>query len=226
MKQKRNFTIALAAILAFSSLTACSSDLDSSSSKKDKANKSFSSEVSEDSDNSFDKSSVKKEKDKEKSSEKESNIYATLLNQYYDAVFSKNGETMRKLIAPEAYWIYMQEQYDETEKEENATYNQIAANLVDYWKELYGSNVQVTFSINNLEQQSDATVAELNTALEETGCVAEQVVVLTVTQKFSGSAGEAETIIQPTMIQVDKNWYLIDPAIPDSNNKNSSETLQ
>ncbi len=226
MKQKRNFTIALAAILAFSSLTACSSDSDSSSSKKDKATKSFSSETSEDSNNSFDKSSVKKKKDKEKSSEKESNIYTTLLNQYYDAVFSKNGETMRKLIAPEAYWIYMQEQYDETEKEENATYNQIAANLVDYWKELYGSNVQVTFSINNLEQQSDATVAELNTALEETGCVAEQVVILTVTQKFSGSAGEAETIIQPTMIQVDENWYLIDPAIPDSNNKNSSETLQ
>ena len=226
MKQKRNFTIALAAILAFSSLTACSSDSDSSSSKKDKATKSFSSETSEDSNNSFYKYSVKKKKDKEKSSEKESNIYTTLLNQYYDAVFSKNGETMRKLIAPEAYWIYMQEQYDETEKEENATYNQIAANLVDYWKELYGSNVQVTFSINNLEQQSDATVAELNTALEETGCVAEQVVILTVTQKFSGSAGEAETIIQPTMIQVEGNWYLIDPAIPDSNNKNSSETLQ
>lgn len=89
---------------------------------------------------------------------------------------------------------------------------------------LYGSNVQVTFSVNSLEQQSDAAVAELNTSLKETGCVVEQAVVLTVTQKLSGSAGEAETMIQPTMIQVEGNWYLIDPAIDTTSGSSSSST--
>ena len=60
MKQKRNLAIALAAILAFSSLTACGSDSDSSSSKKDKASKSSSSEISDDADNSSDESSAEK----------------------------------------------------------------------------------------------------------------------------------------------------------------------
>ena len=133
-------------------------------------------------------------------------------------------EAMQKLIAPEAYWTYVQEQYNETKEDEIAAYNQTAASLVEYWRGLYGSNVQVTFSVNSLEQQSDAAVAELNTSLKETGCVVEQAVVLTVTQKLSGSAGEAETMIQPTMIQVEGNWYLIDPAIDTTSGSSSSST--
>lgn len=162
---------------------------------------------------------------REKHQEKEagdSSVYGTLLSEYYDAVFSENGEAMQKLIAPEAYWTYVQEQYNETKEEEIAAYNQTAASLVEYWRGLYGSNVQVTFSVNSLEQQSDAAVAELNTSLKETGCVVEQAVVLTVTQKLSGSAGEAETMIQPTMIQVEGNWYLIDPAIDTASGSSSS----
>lgn len=164
---------------------------------------------------------------REKHQEKEagdSGVYGTLLSEYYDAVFSENGEAMQKLIAPEAYWTYVQEQYNETKEDEIAAYNQTAASLVEYWRGLYGSNVQVTFSVNSLEQQSDAAVAELNTSLKETGCVVEQAVVLTVTQKLSGSAGEAETMIQPTMIQVEGNWYLIDPAIDTTSGSSSSST--
>ena len=164
---------------------------------------------------------------REKHQEKEagdSRLYGTLLSEYYDAVFSENGEAMQKLIAPEAYWTYVQEQYNETKEDEIAAYNQTAASLVEYWRGLYGSNVQVTFSVNSLEQQSDAAVAELNTSLKETGCVVEQAVVLTVTQKLSGSAGEAETMIQPTMIQVEGNWYLIDSAIDTTSGSSSSST--
>lgn len=71
MKQKRNLAIALAAILAFSSLTACGSDSDSSSSKKDKASKSSSSEISDDADNSSDESSAEKKNAKKKSKSKD-----------------------------------------------------------------------------------------------------------------------------------------------------------
>ena len=91
---------------------------------------------------------------REKHQEKEagdSSVYGTLLSEYYDAVFSENGEAMQKLIAPEAYWTYVQEQYNETKEEEIAAYNQTAASLVEYWRGLYGSNVQVTFSVNSLE---------------------------------------------------------------------------
>ena len=72
MKQKRNLAIALAAILAFSSLTACGSDSDSSSSKKNKASKSSSSEISDDADNSSDESSNAKKKSKSKDKEESS----------------------------------------------------------------------------------------------------------------------------------------------------------
>lgn len=72
---------------------------------------------------------------REKHQEKEagdSSVYGTLLSEYYDAVFSENGEAMQKLIAPEAYWTYVQEQYNETKEDEIAAYNQTAASLVEY----------------------------------------------------------------------------------------------
>ena len=63
---------------------------------------------------------------REKHQEKEagdSSVYGTLLSEYYDAVFSENGEAMQKLIAPEAYWTYVQEQYNETKEDEIAAYS-------------------------------------------------------------------------------------------------------
>jgi hypothetical protein len=139
--------------------------------------------------------------------------YQSLMSQYYTAFIQDDPDAIYGLMAPPAYWTYYLEHYDKTKSDVIATYEQAIADTMADWEEQCGEDISISFSITGMSEQSEDFLTEwtedMNEMLGEDTVHAQSAVTLQVERTIKGSSDTLTETLNPTLIEVDGVWYIL-----------------
>lgn len=154
--------------------------------------------------------------------------YEEVLKTYYNAILSCDGQSMSQITAPPEYWVYYLEEYDKTEEEVVATFEESCQDLLEEWKETYGSDVAVSYQIVGMSNPAQEGLDEWNSDMEELlgndSASISEAVTLEVEEHLSGSTDSGTETVYPTLAKMGDSWYILEADSEELQGDTSSES--
>lgn len=139
--------------------------------------------------------------------------YEAIIQQYYEAVQSKDAATMKNLVATPSYWDYYMETYDKTEEDVLATLEDGINNTLEEWSDTYGPDVVISYQIVGMSEQGQDGIDEWNDYMEgmlgSTDSDISDSVMLQLNTTYTSDDGEETVTTYPTLGKAKTGWFIM-----------------
>lgn len=140
--------------------------------------------------------------------------YEDVLNRYYQAILSEDGQMMAQIMAPPEYWTYYLEAYSRTEEEVVEAFTEMCSEILSEWEAQYGSGITLSYQIIGVSEPAQEGLDEWNVNMEQLlgndGASITDAVTAEVELTVTGSAGGDVLTYYPTIVQMGDNWYMLE----------------
>lgn len=136
--------------------------------------------------------------------------YEKAIDNYFDIAFSGKLDNLKNM-APEAYWEYMEEEYDVDVDDMIDELEDGIEDLVEMMEDEYGKNIKVSYKITDAERFDEDDLKDVKEEMKDNYDISKKSVTdayeLELETKIKGSEDDDEDEVEMYVVKIDGKWY-------------------
>ncbi len=141
--------------------------------------------------------------------------YQQVLQRYYAALLTEDGQVIAQCMAPPSYWTYYLATYGRTEDEVMDAFAEMAAETTNEWTTLYGESLELQYKILGMSEPAQEGIDEWNSDMADQlgnhDLDILDAVTLEVELTVTGATGSGDITLYPTLVEMEDGWYMLEP---------------
>lgn len=137
--------------------------------------------------------------------------YKSAIDNYFDVLVEGKVKKLEKL-APEAYWDYLEDEYDTTLDDIKEEYEDSFEDQAEYLEEEYGKNYKYSYKITDKDDITNKKFKNIQENLKDRYDIPKKSVTkgykVDIEATIKGSEDEDETETTLYVVKIDGDWYV------------------